>query len=249
MAYVAPRVSQGFEYIGNLMQAPGEDPQSFELTPNTAFTMGNAVYIPASGSAGAGKVTNCSGSTPASGILGIIPANIFTATPTQGVTTQPVNTSTALVTSQIMTNRYNIYRVTFSGHIDSTATSGSTTTLADTVGLTSGTNFYAGGAIYIYAGTNAGQIRTISSQATQTLTWINPMPAPIDTTSKYILLPGAGSSAYTGINVGSYVQLATGSASTIAVNANPTAPGQFVVKAIEFNNLMLQVMLTQPLYL
>ena len=246
MAYTAPRVSQGFEYIGNLMQAPGEDPGLFELVPNTAFSMGNAVYIPAPTNAGTGKATNCSGSTPATGILGVIGVPVSTTTGTQTI---PVNGSTSLVQAPVMTNRYNIYRVTFSGHIDGTATSGSTTTLGDTANITSGTNYTAGGAIWIYAGTNAGQIRTISSQSTTTVTWINPMPAAIDTTSKYILLPGAQSAAYTGINVGSYIQLATGSASQVAVNANPTAPGQCIVKAIEFANLMLQVMFTQPLFL
>jgi hypothetical protein len=224
-----------------------EDPDLFELSPSTAFTIGNVVYMPTPTNAGAGRVTNCSGTTPSLGILGIIGVSVSTTVATDTV---GANGATSLVTAPVYTNRYNVWRVSVTGQIDGTATAGSTTTLVDSTGLASTTaNAYGGGVLWIYAGTNMGQMRTITSFSAHTATWINPMAAACDTTTKYIVFGGGSAAGYSGINKGSYVQMGSGSCALIDVSANPTAPGQFIVEEVEPWNLAVLVRISAPLFL
>lgn len=186
MAYAAERTSMGFEWCRNIMLGQRPNPHKYELTPNTAFEIGDMVVLTN------GKVAKAT-STSATGILGVM-AQAFTTT---------TNPSAGLTLGLVEDNPFNVFRVTFCDHTDGTATGGSTTTLIDT-GLDTSTNdFWNGALLYIYAGTNKGCVRTVSDYAgsTDVLTVTYPFPAAIDTTSKYILL-GLGGEASDVINRG-----------------------------------------------
>src|SRR3990167_8806127 len=70
-----------------------------------------------------------------------------------------------------------------------TATSGSTTTLADTALGSFATNYWKGASLKILSGANKGEIRRVSAYngTTKTFTVEGSFPVAIDTTSKYIV--------------------------------------------------------------
>ena len=88
--------------------------------------------------------------------------------------------------------------------INFSVTSGGTDYLIDTALSTSSNDVWNGALLYVYAGTNAGCIRTVSDYvgADDKLVVTTPFPAACDTTTKYIML-GDGSEATSVINVGS----------------------------------------------
>ncbi len=231
MALTAKRTTAGFELIGNLMSNITENGREFELTPNTAFKKGDMVVLTS------GKVALAAAN--ATNVLGVMAEDI----------TQANNPSDGLTYGRVYINPFNIYRCSFSDHKDGTATGGSTTTLIDT-GLATGTDDYWNGALlYIYEGTNAGCVRTVSDYTgtSDVLTFTKPMPAKVDTTSKYILL-GAAAAAGDVINVGSIgVDLKDENTidgdATIASEAGPLA-----VLNIYPEDLMMDVIIRKHLF-
>ncbi|MFA7191525.1 MAG: hypothetical protein WC086_04320 [Dehalococcoidales bacterium] len=184
MAYTASRTTNGFELIGNLLNVT-DNGRNYELTPNTAFTKGDMVVLTN------GKVAKAAAN--AANVLGVMAESITAAdNPTAGITH-----------GKVYDNPFNVYRCSFADQTDSTATGGTTTTLIDTGLATSDNDYWNGALLYVYAGTNAGCIRTVTDYVglTDTLHF-QAMPAACDTTTKYIILGGAAA-ASDGINVGS----------------------------------------------
>ena len=232
MAYTASRTTNGFELIGNLLNVT-DNGREYELTPNIAFVKGDMVVLTN------GKVAKAAAN--AANVLGVMAESITAAD----------NPATGLTYGKVYDNPFNVYRCSFADQVDGTATSGSTTTLADTTGLNAiSTDDYLNGALlYIYAGTNAGCIRTVSdfTGSTRLMTWTNPMPAACDTTSKYIVL-GAGGAASDSINAGSVgVNLkdenTIDAKATIASEAGPLA-----VLGINPANLTMDVLIRKHLF-
>ena len=227
MAYTASRTTNGFELIGNLLNVT-DNGREYELTPNTAFSKGDMVVLTN------GKVAKATAS--AANVLGVMAESITAAdNPTAGITY-----------GKVYDNPFNIYRCSFADQTDSTATGGTTTTLIDT-GLTTSTNdVWNGALLYVYAGTNAGCIRTVTDYdgSSDTLTF-QAMPAACDTTSKYIIL-GFASKAGDVINVGTVgVNLKdekTIDANAAVINADTSAEiGPLAALAINPANLTMDV--------
>ena len=185
MAHTASRTSIGFEPIYNKTVTTIPNPVAYELTPSTTFAKGDMVVLTAGklARAASGSVTN---------IVGVMAESI-------------ISDATSIMYGKVYDHPDNVYRCTFVDQLDSTATGGTTTTLIDTTGLgTSSDDVWNGALLYIYAGTNAGCVRTVSDYtgSTDILTVTAPFPAACDTTTKYILL-GTGTAAGDVINVGS----------------------------------------------
>ena len=174
MTLVAPRTTQGFELIGNLMQVV-DNGSEWEITPSLALKQGDAVVLTA------GKVAKAAAG--ATNILGVM---------AEAVTAH----ATTKTMGRVYTHPYNVYRVSFVDHFDGTATGGTTTTLVAQLPVHDTDDDWNGALLYVYAGTNKGQERIISDYAhgTDTLTWTEPMPAACDTTTKFIIL-GEGDEA------------------------------------------------------
>ena len=181
-----------------------------------------------------GKVAKATAN--AANVLGVMAESITAAdNPTAGITY-----------GKVYDNPFNIYRCSFADQTDSTATGGTTTTLSDT-GLTTSTNdVWNGALLYVYAGTNAGCIRTVTDYdgSSHTLTF-QAMPASCDTTSKYILLGNAGKAGDV-INVGTAsINLKdehTIDANAAVINADTSAEiGPLAALAINPANLTMDV--------
>lgn len=184
MAHTASRTSIGFEPIYNKTVTTIPNPVAYELTPSTTFAKGDMVVL-TSGKlalAASGSVTN---------IVGVMAESI-------------VSHATEINYGKVYDHPDNVYRCTFVDPKDGTATAGGTDNLIDTNLGTSSNDVWNGALLYIYAGTNAGCMRTVSDYvgADDKLVVTAPFPAAIDTTSKYILL-GVGTAAGDVINVGS----------------------------------------------
>ena len=234
MAYTASRTTNGFELIGNLLNVT-DNGREYELTPNIAFSKGDMVVLTN------GKVAKATAS--AANVLGVMAESITAAdNPTAGITY-----------GKVYDNPFNIYRCSFADQTDSTATGGTTTTLIDT-GLTTSTNdVWNGALLYVYAGTNAGCIRTVTDYegSNDTLTF-QAMPAACDTTSKYIIL-GLASKAGDVINVGTVgVNLKnenTIDANAAVINADTSAEiGPLAALAINPANLTMDVLIRKHLF-
>ena len=234
MAYTASRTTNGFELIGNLLNVT-DNGREYELTPNTAFSKGDMVVLTN------GKVAKAAAN--AANVLGVMAESITAAdNPTAGITY-----------GKVYDNPFNIYRCSFADQTDSTATGGTTTTLIDT-GLTTSTNdVWKGALLYVYAGTNAGCIRTVTDYegSNDTLTF-QAMPAACDTTSKYIIL-GLASKAGDVINVGTVgVNLKnenTIDANAAVINADTSAEiGPLAALAINPANLTMDVLIRKHLF-
>lgn len=229
MTLAASRITDGFELIGNLM-GYAENPDEWELTPNTAFSKGDMVVLTA------GKVAKAAAG--ATNVLGVIAESFTTATNPSGATTK----------GKVYTNPFNIYRCSFTDHIDSTATGGTTTTLVDTTLAASTDDYWNGALLYIYEGTNKGCLRTVKDYtgSTDTLTVEEPFPAACDTTTKYILLGAAGSGDV--INKGS-IGVNLKDENTIDANATiGSEAGPLLVKAIHPALLMMDVIIRKSLF-
>ena len=183
MAHTASRTSIGFEPIYNKTVTTIPNPVAYELTPSTTFTKGDMVVLTA------GKLALATASS-VDDIIGVMAETV-------------TSDATSITYGKVYDHPDNVYRVTFVDQLDSTATGGSTTTLVDTALSTSSNDFWNGALLYIYDGTNAGCIRTISDYvgSSDTLTVTAPFPAACDTTTKYIML-GLGGEANDVINVG-----------------------------------------------
>ena len=234
MAYTASRTTNGFELIGNLLNVT-DNGREYELTPDTAFSKGDMVVLTN------GKVAKAAAN--AANVLGVMAESITAAdNPTAGITY-----------GKVYDNPFNIYRCSFSNQTDSTATGGTTTTLSDTGLGTSADDVWNGALLYIYEGTNAGCIRTVTDYvgSSDTLTF-QAMPAACDTTSKYIIL-GLASKAGDVINVGTVgVNLKdekTIDANAAVINADTSAEiGPLAALAINPANLTMDVLIRKHLF-
>ena len=225
MAHTAKRTTNGFELVGNLMKI-ADNPVDHELTPALALLKGDMVVKTA------GLVAKAAAN--AANVLGVMAESITGAA---GATTK----------GKVYTNPFNIYRCSFTDHLDSTATGGTTTTLIDTALATSNNDVWNGALLYIYEGPGAGCIRTVKDYvgSTDTLTVEEPFTAAPTTASKYILL-GSGTAA-DGINVGS-VGVDLKDENTIDANATlASEAGPLVVLAIDAANLTMDVMVRKHL--
>lgn len=234
MTLTANRTSLGFELVGNLLGLQ-DNGEYRELTPNTALSRGAMVVLTYNlvAAAAAGAID----------VLGVLAAPYTTLT----------NPTADRTDGLVYTNPYNIYRCTFSDHRDATATGGSTTTLVDTALSTSTDNDWRGAMLYIYSGTNAGSLRTVSGYtgSSDTLTVVKPYPVACDTTSKYIMLGLGAVSGNNVVNIGGFgVDLK----SSVLIDANATIAseaGPLIVMPTpleEIKNLMLRVMIRRHIY-
>lgn len=224
MTLTASRTTQGFEPINNRTGfAP--NPRLYELTPNTAFSIGDAVVKTD------GLIAKAAAN--ATSVYGVM-AQAFTTT---------TNPSTGGVFGLVYDDPNQIFRCTFADHIDGTATGGTTTTLIDTVNLTADTNDYWNGAlVYIYEGPGAGDIRTVSDfdAASDTITVTKPFTATITTSSKYIILGYATGAEDLVLNVGSNIDLKD--ENTLDANAtNASHVGPCHIVAIHPKELTMDV--------
>ena len=192
MAYTTTaRTTAGFEPIYNKSLGAVPNPVEYELTPNTAFSRGDMVVITN------GKIAKAAanaGLTYATKVVGVMAESFTTAT----------NPTASKTFGRVYDHPDNVYRCSFSDQVDSTADSGTTTTIVDATLSTATDDIYNGALLYIYEGTNVGEVRTVSDfdHGTDTLTVAPAFPSAIDTTSKYIMLAG-GNEADDSINVGS----------------------------------------------
>lgn len=184
MAHVASRTSIGFEPIYNKTVTTIPNPVAYELTPSTTFAKGDMVVLTN------GKVALATAAS-VTDILGVMAESV-------------VSDATSIMYGKVYDHPDNVYRCTFVDHLDSTATGGDATSLIDTSLSTSSNDVWNGALLYVYAGTNAGCMRTVSDYVggDDKLVVTAPFPDPCDTTTKYILL-GAGAGAGDVINVGS----------------------------------------------
>jgi len=191
MAYsTTARTTCGFEPIYNKTLNAIPNPVAYELTPNTAFSKGDMVVLTD------GKVAKAAanaGLTYATKVLGVIAESFTTST-------NPTGSKTF---GKVYDHPDNVYRCSFSDQVDSTVDSGTTTTIVDAALSTATDDIYNGALLYVYEGTNIGEIRTVTDfdHASDTLTVAPAFPAAPDTTTKYIMLAGANE-ADDAINVG-----------------------------------------------
>lgn len=231
MALTASYVTAGFEPVYNKIMQQVPNPVAYELAPNTAFAKGDLVVL------SAGKVVKAAAS--ATNVLGAMAAAYTTVT----------NPTGEMTVGMVYDQPFNVYRVTFAGHRDGTATGGTTTTLVDTGLTTSTDNVWNGALLYVYEGPGAGSIRTVKTYtgASDTLTVEKAFPTAITTASKYILL-GAAAAAGDVINVGS-VGVNISSASTVNAAATVVAEaGPLAVLAIDPFALTMDVMVRKHLF-
>lgn len=221
MALIASRVTAGFEPVRHLKNQPMV-PHDYELTPNTAFSKGDAVVLTA------GKVAKAA--PGATNVLGVMAESFTTTTNPSGKTTF----------GRVYDDPDIVFRCTFADHRDGTATGGSTTTLVDAT-LGGSDNDWNGALLHIYDGANAGLTRTVKvyTAASGTLTVEEPFPVACDTTSKYILLGAGGAGGV--INVGS-IGVNLKDENTIDANASiASEAGPLKVEKIYPADLMMDV--------
>lgn len=231
MALTANRVTDGFEPVYNKLMGSVPNPVKYLLTPGITFLRGDAVVL------SAGKIAKAAANGV--NILGVMAETVLAAANVAATTTY----------GYVYDNPFNVYRCTFSGHRDGTATSGTTTTLVDTGLATSTDSVWNGALLYVYEGPGAGSIRTVKAYTgtTDTLTVEEAFTEAITSASKYVLL-GAAAAAGDVINVGSVginlVDENTISAGgTIATEAGPMA-----VLAINVRELMMDVVFRKHLF-
>lgn len=184
MAYAASKKSVGFEPIYNKTVTTIPNPVAYELTPSTTFAKGDMVVL-------TGNKVALATAASVNGILGVMAESI-------------VSDATSIMYGKVYDHPDNVYRCTFKGQYDGVADSGTTTTLVDAGLNQAADDVWNGALLFVYEGTNAGCIRTVSDfdHATDKLTFTAPFPAAPDTTTKFILL-GDASVANDSINVGS----------------------------------------------
>lgn len=233
MALTANYTTRGFEFVRNLLGFP-VTPVLYELTPNTAFSMGDMVILTNNRVAKA--------AAGATNVLGVINTAFTTTT----------NPDASLTLGEVLDNPFAIFRCTFSDHRDATATGGSTTTLVDTALSTSADDVWNGALLYIYAGAAAGSFRTVEDYtgSSDTLTFDDPTAVAVDSTSTYILL-GAGIAAGENINIGT-IGVNLKDENTIDGNATTASEaGPLVITPTpqeEIKNLVLHCLIRKHLY-
>lgn len=232
MTLTATYTSRGFEPVAHLFGFT-PNPRPYLLTPNTAFSKGDMVVLTA------GKVAKAAAN--ATDVLGVM-AEAFTTT---------TNPSASDTYGLVYDDPFQIFRCTFSDHTDSTATGGTTTTLADTALSTSSNDDWNGALLYVYGGTNKGALLTVKDYvgATDTLHFEEAQPAAFDTTSTYIML-GVGSAGDV-INIGRPgVDLKDeNTIDANAATASNAGPLVMVHTPLEdIKNLMMRVLIRKHLY-
>lgn len=231
MALTATRITDGFEPVYNKVMQQIPNPVKYELTPGTAFAKGDVVVLTN------GKVAKASAG--ATNVLGVMAQSVTATQNPAGATTY----------GDVYDQPQNVYRCTFTGHRDATATGGSTTTLVDSTMGAAADDRWAGALLYVYEGAGAGSIRTVKAytSATRTLTVEQPFAVAIDTTSKYILL-GNASAAGDVINVGSYGVNLSGANRIAAGGTVASEAGPLVVTAINPAKLTMDVVIRKHLF-
>ncbi len=210
MPYPA-RQTVGFEPAGSITGFP-RNPVKYELTPNVAFAKGDMVVLTNSkvALAAAGDVT---------GLLGVMAETIA----------QADNPADELTYGLVYDDPNRIYRVTIDipadCRFDANGGAGDGTTVT-ALGAQTTANTWRGSLLYVYEGTNAGCVRTVSEFAgdgtTETFTVTFPFPQQCDATTRFIVL-GDDDAADRPINVGSWVLL--NDESEVDGNGDPrTAP-------------------------
>jgi len=228
MAYSASRTTQGFELVGNLAGVVDQG-KLYEMTPSLALVKGDMVVLTNR------KVAKAAAN--ASNVLGVC---------AESVTAHATDVTYILVYD----NPFNIYRCSFADHADNVVDSGTTTTIVDAELTQDTDDDWIGALVYFYEGTNAGAIRTVSDfdQASDTITFVDPLPAAPDTTSKYIILGEGDEAGASTINVGT-VGVDLKDENTIDANAPVDAvDGPLAVRAIYPADLMMDVIIIKHLY-
>ncbi len=167
MSFSASRTTQGFELVGNL-SGVADNGTKWEMTPSLAVVAGDMLILTNN------KVAAAVASS--SNILGVA-AETKTADDTD---------VTYLL---VYTHPDNIYECSCSDMHDNTVDSATTTTIVDAELTMSADDDCNGARLYIYEGTNAGLVRTVSDfdESDDTITFTDPLPVACDTTSKYLL--------------------------------------------------------------
>lgn len=228
MAYTASRTSKGFERIGNKFNLAAQA-NEYEMTPSLALVEGDMVVLTN------GKVAKAAAN--ATNVLGVC-AETKTAD------------ATAVTKIRVYDNPFDIFRCTFADHADNVADSGTTTTIVDTELSMSADSDCLGAYLWFYEGPNKGQARTVSgfAQASDTITFIDPVGTAITTADKYILLGECDEAGASTINVGR-VGVDLKDENTIDANAPVDAvDGPLVCLKIIPEDLMMDVMIIKHLY-
>lgn len=225
MALVASRTTNGFEVVRHLFGF-NPNPRQYELTPGVAFRKGDLVVL------SAGKVAKASAG--ATNVLGVMAEDVPLESNPTGKTTY----------GYVFDDPFLVFRCSFTGHRDATATGGSTTTLVDTALPTSADNVWNGALLYVYDGPGAGAVRTVKAYtgATDTLQVEEPFPRAITNQSKYILL-GAASAVGDVINVGSIGVNVQNERLINAGGSVASEAGPLAVLAIYPKDLMMDVLI------
>jgi hypothetical protein len=229
MTLSASRTTAGFELVGNLMGVP-DNGMEFCLTENTAYSKGDMVVLTN------GKVAKAAAN--ATKVLGVM-AETFTTT---------TNPDASETMGKVYTNPYNIYRCSFTGHLDLTATSGSTTTIVN-ASLNATDNYWIGALVYVYEGTNAGCARIVSDSDSSdgSITVEKAFPAAIDTTSKFILLGEGTSTANLVLCPGANIDIVD--CNTLDSNAtNASDVGPCTIIKIYPQDLMMDIIIKNHLF-
>jgi len=237
MTLSASRTSVGFEPLYNKTLNAIPNPVAYELTPAEAFAQGDMVTL------AFGKLTKAVAGT-VSNVVGVMAESIAAAD----------NPAAGCTYGKVYDHPDNVYRCSIIDQLDSTATGGTTTTLVDSALSTSSDHVWKGALLYVYEGTNAGCIRTVSAYtgSSDTLGFTLPMPAACDTTTKYIML-GLAAEANDVINVG-LGGIVLKDENTIDANAGRLSSAVKVgplvcVGASKVTNLMLDIMIRKSCHI
>ena len=229
MPMLVARKTEGFERVGNLAGFPA-NPRKYELTPGIAFQRGDLVALDG------GRVVKA---TPSSArILGVMAETIAAEDNPSGKTTF----------GAVYDHPLDIFRASIAGHVDSTATGGTLTTLVDSALPAAVADAYVGGVLYIYEGPGAGAVRTVVDydEVSKTLTVNEPFPAAPTAATKYVLI-GAGDAAKDGINAGTVGAAVDANARSIDAATSP-GTGPLTVLAVDPKGLTCDVIIAKHQY-
>ena len=223
MPYVAARTSIGFEFMYN-KAGFSSNPVAYKLTPDTAYSKGQLmVYNPATGCA-----ASAAGATQGM-VLGPMAHSVAQAD-------NPADEDTF---GKIMDNPLNVYKVSFTNHLDVAASAaGSTTTFVSDGNLHAG---LAGALIFITRGPAAGAIRTISACDDDTATVAYPFPVAPGADARAVVL--GEDDANGAINKGSRGLIVRDGGLLVDAGAAPADTGILTVVGLDVRNLMLEVMI------
>ena len=162
MSYAAPRTTVGFERVGNLA-GYSPNPVPYELTGNTAFPKG-AVVVMTNG------LLALAGDSSEAAIVGVMAEEVK----------QADNPADKTTYGMVYDNPLDVFRASVAGHLDITASEGTTTRFQND------TEFHAGmrgSTIYIYEGPSKGAVRVTSAAHANYLDVYDPFPVAITSAS------------------------------------------------------------------